>query len=185
MPLGMEIGIGPGHIVLDGDPAPPHGKGHGSSPLFGACLLWPNGRPPRKMPSSCFTSQRHGRPLQYEIRADSRVAVADLWRCPFVGVRLCEATLPADHAITTTDPLSIALSRSRSIRLPGPRRYGGASVLVCLLGLQGGPKREPLVFANKLYTLKFVQIETSFVIFECETHRTTQRCNILHHCSVF
>ena len=106
MPLGMEIGIGPGHIVLDGDPAPPHGKGHGSSPLFGACLLWPNGRPPRKMPSSCFTSQRHGRPLQYEIRADSSVAVADLWRCPFVGVRLGEATLPADRAITTNDPLS-------------------------------------------------------------------------------
>ena len=23
MPLGMEVGIGPGHIVLDGDPAPP------------------------------------------------------------------------------------------------------------------------------------------------------------------
>jgi len=23
MPLGMEAGLGPGHIVLDGDPAPP------------------------------------------------------------------------------------------------------------------------------------------------------------------
>jgi len=23
MPLGMELGLGPGHIVLDGDPAPP------------------------------------------------------------------------------------------------------------------------------------------------------------------
>jgi len=22
MPLGMEVGLGPGHIVLDGDPAP-------------------------------------------------------------------------------------------------------------------------------------------------------------------
>jgi len=32
------IGLGPGHIVLDGDPsntAPP--------PIFGPCLLWPNG----------------------------------------------------------------------------------------------------------------------------------------------
>jgi len=26
MPLGMEVGLGPGHIVLDGDPAPQ--KGH-------------------------------------------------------------------------------------------------------------------------------------------------------------
>jgi len=25
MPLGMEIGLGPGHIVLDGDPGPPKG----------------------------------------------------------------------------------------------------------------------------------------------------------------
>ena len=23
-----EVGIGPGHIVSNGDPAPPHGKGH-------------------------------------------------------------------------------------------------------------------------------------------------------------
>jgi len=32
MPLGMEIGLGPGHIVLDGDPALLHPKGH--SPQF-------------------------------------------------------------------------------------------------------------------------------------------------------
>jgi len=27
---GMEVGLGPGHIVLDGQ-------------IFGPCLLWPNG----------------------------------------------------------------------------------------------------------------------------------------------
>jgi len=32
-PLDMEIGLSPCHIVLDGDPAPPHGKGH-SIPHF-------------------------------------------------------------------------------------------------------------------------------------------------------
>jgi len=31
MPHGMEVGLGPGHIVLDGDPAPPPSK------------VWPNG----------------------------------------------------------------------------------------------------------------------------------------------
>ena len=36
----MEVGLGPGDIVLDGDPAPPH-KGH--SAQFSARLLWPNG----------------------------------------------------------------------------------------------------------------------------------------------
>jgi len=28
MPLGMEVGLGPHHIVLDGDPAPHPRKGH-------------------------------------------------------------------------------------------------------------------------------------------------------------
>jgi len=27
MPLGMEVGLGPGHVVLDGDPALPPPKG--------------------------------------------------------------------------------------------------------------------------------------------------------------
>jgi len=44
MPFGMEVALGPGDIVLDGDPAP-HGKGHSSTQLFepcrfGPCLLW-------------------------------------------------------------------------------------------------------------------------------------------------
>jgi len=42
MPLGMEVGLGPGHIVLDGEPAPPSQKGT-QPPIFSACLLWPNG----------------------------------------------------------------------------------------------------------------------------------------------
>ena len=33
MPLGMEVGLGPGHIVLDGVPAPP-GKGTQQPPYF-------------------------------------------------------------------------------------------------------------------------------------------------------
>jgi len=28
MPFGREVGLGPGDIVLDGDPAPPPQKGH-------------------------------------------------------------------------------------------------------------------------------------------------------------
>jgi len=35
MPLGMEVGLDPGHIVLDGDPAPPTEK-RGTAPNF-----WP------------------------------------------------------------------------------------------------------------------------------------------------
>jgi len=42
MPLGMEVGLGPGDFVLDGDLAPPTKKG-AEPPIFGACLLRPNG----------------------------------------------------------------------------------------------------------------------------------------------
>ena len=42
MPLGMELGLGPGGIVLDGDLASPRKKG--IDPLqFSAHVLWPNG----------------------------------------------------------------------------------------------------------------------------------------------
>ena len=100
MPLGVKVGLGPGDIVLDGDPAPskrgtappafqpisivtkqldgygssfhwyggrsrprpqlppatpPPENGHSSPPLFGRCLLWPNGHPSQLLLSSCFT----------------------------------------------------------------------------------------------------------------------------------
>ena len=37
----MEVGLGPGHIVLDGDLAPLPIKG-AQPPIFGPFLLWPN-----------------------------------------------------------------------------------------------------------------------------------------------
>jgi len=43
MPLGMEVGLGPGDFVLDGDPAPTPPKRGWSPQIFGPCLLWPNG----------------------------------------------------------------------------------------------------------------------------------------------
>jgi len=39
MPLGMEIGLGPGDFVFDGDPAPPRKKGTAPTQF---CPLWPN-----------------------------------------------------------------------------------------------------------------------------------------------
>jgi len=73
IPLRTEVGLGPDHVVLDGDPAPPHGcikvplgtkvvhgdpappqTGH-SPPIFGPCLLWPNGRPSQLLLSTCLS----------------------------------------------------------------------------------------------------------------------------------
>ena len=53
MPLDTEVGLGPGDIVLDADPAPPPRRVE--QPLvFGPCLLWPNGRPSQLLLNSCF-----------------------------------------------------------------------------------------------------------------------------------
>jgi len=43
MLLGMEAGLGPSDFVFDGDPATPRKKAHPAPPIFGPCLLWPNG----------------------------------------------------------------------------------------------------------------------------------------------
>ena len=39
-PLGMEVDLGPGHVVLDGAPALRE-RGTGVPRLFGPYLLWP------------------------------------------------------------------------------------------------------------------------------------------------
>jgi len=51
MPLGTEVDLGSGDIVLDGDPAPP--KGAQLLPILVLCLLWPNGCPSQLLLSTC------------------------------------------------------------------------------------------------------------------------------------
>ena len=53
MKLRTEVGLSPGYSVLDGDPAPlPKGA---QPPIFGPCLLWPNGRLSQLLLSTCNT----------------------------------------------------------------------------------------------------------------------------------
>ena len=53
MPLNTKVGLGPGRILLHGDPAP-FPKGAQPPRIFGACLLWPNGRPSQLLLSTCL-----------------------------------------------------------------------------------------------------------------------------------
>jgi len=57
MPLGADVRLGPVHIVLDWDPALSQKMSTAAPPLFGPCLLWPNGRPSQLLLSSCPTTQ--------------------------------------------------------------------------------------------------------------------------------
>ena len=54
MPLGTEIGLGPGHIVLDGDLSPPPEGTASPPPIFGLYVLWPNGRPSQVLLRTCL-----------------------------------------------------------------------------------------------------------------------------------
>ena len=56
MPLGTEVDLGPGHIVLDGDKAPPPAKGAQQPPLFSAHVYCGHGRPSQLLLSSCCTA---------------------------------------------------------------------------------------------------------------------------------
>jgi len=60
MPLGMEVGLGPGDFVLDGDPAPPEQRAQPRNPIFGPCLLWPNGW--MDQDATCYGSRPRPRP---------------------------------------------------------------------------------------------------------------------------
>ena len=58
MPLGTEIDLGSGHIVLDGVPAA--AKGGTAAPLFSALVYCGHGRPSQQLLSPCT----NGRPKQ-------------------------------------------------------------------------------------------------------------------------
>ena len=61
MPLGTEVGLGPGNIVFRWGPSPESSKKRGTagSSLFGLCLLLPKGRPSQLLLSSCCQSFRY------------------------------------------------------------------------------------------------------------------------------
>jgi len=59
MPLAMEVGLGPGHIVLDGDPLPSPSKKAHSTPTFRPTSIVANGRPSQQLLSSCVLLHRN------------------------------------------------------------------------------------------------------------------------------
>jgi len=54
MSLSKEVGLGPGHTVLDGDPVGTQRPPQQRLPTFRP--LWPNGRPSQQLLSNCFFS---------------------------------------------------------------------------------------------------------------------------------
>ena len=55
MPLGTEVGLGPGDFVLDGAQFSPSKKGHSTPALFSVHVYCGHGRPCQLLLSSCPT----------------------------------------------------------------------------------------------------------------------------------
>jgi len=53
-PLGIEVDLGPGHIVSDQDPAAPHERGIAALPLFSAHVFCGHGRPSQLLLRFCY-----------------------------------------------------------------------------------------------------------------------------------
>ena len=89
MKLGVVVGLGPGHIVLDWDPAPSPQK-RANSP----CLLWPNGRPSQLLLSCCsvmklWTSDRDNKPWLafFDVLAAKYVLTRSICYSCYYGIR--------------------------------------------------------------------------------------------------
>jgi len=57
IPLGTEVGLGPGDIVLDGDPPPPRKGAQQPRPLYGP-LLWPASPQARILPMPVLSTRQ-------------------------------------------------------------------------------------------------------------------------------
>jgi len=79
MKLGMEVGLGPGHIDLDGDQTP-HGKENSNPPTFRPTLLW-HGHPSQQLLSPFYF-----RTFNYRLVSRYRVKCLDLIPRPYVIV---------------------------------------------------------------------------------------------------
>jgi len=97
----MYIGLGPGHIVLDGDLAPPP-KGHCPIPilgLFGLYLLWVNVRPSQLLLSTCFTLS-----IKYKVSSAFQVSrhfELNMFNSCATGRNCCHITAKVTVAVAT------------------------------------------------------------------------------------
>jgi len=101
IPLGTEVGLGQGYIVLDG-PSSNHGKEHRSPPLFGPCLLWRNCRPSQQLLSSCCVFRLH--------RSSTYIDATYCYRCGIICRSICHAREPCKNGSTGRDSVWVVWS---------------------------------------------------------------------------
>jgi len=130
MQLGTDVGLGPGNIVLDGDPAPPLSspeKGAEPPPILSPCLLWPNGwmdedatwyggRPRPKL--DCARWGRSPPPKKQEAQPQFSTHVCYGQTAGWIKIPLgMEVDLGAGHIVLDGDPLPLNRGTAPTFRL--------------------------------------------------------------------
>jgi len=73
MPLGTKVGLGPHCVTWGPSDLPPPSRRKGTEPpIFGLCLLWPNGRPSQRLLSSCLANA---------LSTSSGIGQCSRWHC--------------------------------------------------------------------------------------------------------
>jgi len=182
MPLDKEVGLGPGHIVLDGSPVvtqPPQ------QPLraFGPYLMWPNGHPSQQLLSSCFGSL---------LKSSVGPAAIDDIFLSIANTALVTALFPYAYGIvclvilcllkpltpsTTAQHSAVAEMGVRLAKINMGRKAGEASVLLCMGEL--GPHQQA---QDGNYGILYVELR-------CKSHDSCttsldSSCNSLVGCYV-
>jgi len=99
IPLGTEVGLVPDDIALDEDPAPPPTDRDTAAPLFGPCLLQPNGRPSQQLLSSCTNGRPKTWTQNWNQVTGSAISVGSLCQprcltwCPRFNMRIWRSTV--------------------------------------------------------------------------------------------
>jgi len=139
MPLGMELGLVPGHIVLhEGQPSPRKKD----TPIFSPCLLWPNGW--MDQDATWYEGRPRPRPQCVRFRWGSALtkrstAAPPFWAHVYCGqaagcIRIplgTEVGLGPGHTVLDGDPVPHGMGHSS----PPPALFGP---------LCSGPARSPI-----------------------------------------
>jgi len=96
MPLGPNAGLGPGGIVLDGDPAPLTERGT-AAPTFRTTFLW-HGGPFQQLLSSCFFIKFVS--IYYTFK--SSILLKSFLRLPFSAYEMLRCGSDAFAVLTAT-----------------------------------------------------------------------------------
>jgi len=127
MKLGTQVGLGCGHIALEGDPTHPPPKGH-SHPIFGPYLVWPTGwmnldatwyggRPRPRRPCDRWEPNSSTSPPQKEAEPPPQFLAYVYcgqtagWIKMTLGM---EAVLSADHIVLDRDPAPLPKTEGRA-----------------------------------------------------------------------